>query len=148
MSVDLWQMWLRPKRQLLGFEYFIILYISKLLLLKINDQQSSQSGIKFSSKNLQCDSKSMINIWKYIRLIGKIIANSVFYKKVHFLCQSINWLSIVLLIYDFDYCLTGLITAIFFWNSLQQQQHQKIISNPVIKLNPRQSPSKPPVLAM
>ena len=124
------------------------MYISKLFLLKINDQQSSQSGIKFFSQNLKCDSKSMINIWKYIRLIGKIIINSVFNKKVHFLCRACTTSTIVLVIYKFDYCLTGLITAIFFWNSLQQQQHQKIISKPVIKLNPRQSPSKPPVLAM
>ena len=91
-STDIYLLW---QTYILYFSSFRIqiLYdnhISKLLLLKINDQQSRQSGIKFFSPNLKCDSKSMINIWKYIRLIGKIIVNLVFNKKFHFLCQSIN----------------------------------------------------------
>ena len=43
-------MWLRPQRHLSGFEY-LIMYISKLFLLKIKDQPSSQSGSqKFVTK--------------------------------------------------------------------------------------------------
>ena len=36
---------------------------------------------------------------------------------------------------------------LFPLNPLQQQQHQKIISMPEMKLKPKQSPNKPPVLA-
>ena len=50
MQVYLWQMWLRPKRQLLGFEYILYNIYFKIVSSQ-NQRSTSQSGIqKFVTK--------------------------------------------------------------------------------------------------
>ena len=83
MPVNLWKMWLRPKRHLSMYIHMYV-YVSKSFFPKLMINNQVNLEIKFVSPNLKCDSKSMINIWKYIWLIGNIIPITLslpFFKK-------------------------------------------------------------------